>query len=152
MTPFKGVSMLKMVLFFAFFLSLNSFAGVIETCRDGKFAAGNDESWYWVDAKISITVSKDVDYSAEIKYSDSYHEVVNAFEVSKETTFSGPHYYMLKLIRVNPADVDHGIYYNFHPEANQDDMSGFSLLVVKAKDGETLAKIFQAGWGIGICK
>lgn len=144
--------MQKMFLFFAIFLSFNSFAGVVETCRDGKFPAGDETNWYWIDSDIRIIVRKDADYTAEIKFNSRVENVVEGIEVKRLQQFDSAFTSMLKLIRVNSEDIDHGIYYDFHPAANQDDMSGFSLLVVKSKTGATLAKVFQAGWGLGICK
>lgn len=144
--------MQKMFLFFAIFLSLNSYAGVVETCRDGKFPAGDETNWYWIDSDIRIVVRKDADYSAEIKFNSRVEQVVEGIEVNRLQNFDTPFYEILKILRVNPNDIDHGIHYDFHPAANQDDLSGFSLLVVKSKTGATLAKIFQAGWGLGVCK
>lgn len=38
------------------------------------------------------------------------------------------------------------------PEANRDSASGFLLIVLRNKAGKPVAKIFQAGWAVGLCK
>lgn len=149
--------MKKFILLLALSISFSAMAEVVATCKDAKIPVGENEdgSMAWGKGNIEITVNKTgAKYTAAIKFIDQTMKVNKGIEVTDFTGVAelGEMIEVLKMAKLPYQKVTTGTYYNFQPEANRDDAAGVSLTVVKDKKGTIIGKIFQAGWGVGVCK
>lgn len=149
--------MKKLILLLSLSLSFTAFAEVVATCKDAKIPVGENDNgtMVWGKGNIDITVNKTASkYTAAIKFGDEVLKVNKGIEVTNfnGTAELGEFIEIAKMAKFPVKKIAGGTYYNFHPEANRDDAAGVSLAVLADKNGAVVGKIFQAGWGVGVCK